>query len=290
MNGLTAAGALWAMHPAYLDAWLKRGAIEAMLPEGLAKLAGFAAPEAKANPDPIRDGATVIVPIRGMIGPTGLGYPRTASDVLAERIRTFAADPKIGAIVLDVQSPGGYVFGTAEAGDAIYEARSSKPVVAVANTFAYSAAYWLAAQASQFFVTPSGDVGSVGVRSGHVDQSGFEEKIGMRTTLIASHPDKIAAHPYGALTDADREDIQASVDECNIAFVAAIARGRGMAAKDVPGVHGSGKTFSAQRALANGAVDGIATLRDVVAKMSTSRSRLALMRRQAAVAEAATAI
>lgn len=284
MDQLLASGSLWAMHPAFLDALLKRNTIEAMLPDALKKLAGFGAPiDAKAA-DPIREGATAIVPIVGTLAPSGLYPSRTPTDVLAQRMRELAADAKVGAIVLDVKSPGGLVWGTQEAGDAIYEARQSKPVIAVASPIAFSAAHWLATQATAFYASPSADVGSVGVRSGHVDQSGFEQKIGIITTPIASHPDKIAGHPYAPLSEEDRAAMQSGVDEAAQSFIAAIARGRGMRASDVPGVHGNGGVFSAAEAAARGVTDGVMTLRDVVAKYSSSRSRLDLMRRRAALA------
>ena len=288
MDQLLASSALWAMHPAFMDAMLKRGTLEAMLPEGLRKLAGLGVQEAKAA-DPIREGATLILPVAGMLGPRGFGA-QTLYEALADRVREAAADPKVGAIVMDMRSPGGLVWGCAECGDAIYEARAAKPIVAVANPFAFSACYWLGTQASAFYATGSGEVGSVGVRSGHTDMSGFENKIGMKTTLIASSPDKIAGHPYAPLTDEDRAEIQAGVDESNQHFATAIARGRGMKVSEVAGVHGTGKTFSAARAHANGAIDGVKTLRQVVADIGSSRSRLALMRRQAAAMEMATAI
>ena len=281
MDRFLAASALWAMHPAFLESMLKSGSIDAMLPDSLRQLASAMGGQQAAKPaDPIREGATQIIPVRGTLAPQGL-YGTTYYNVLADQVREAAADTKIGAIVLAIRSPGGYVWGCAEAGDAIFEARSAKPVIAVADPYCFSAAYWLATQASAFYCTTSGEVGSVGVRSGHTDMSGFESKIGMVTTLIASHPDKIAAHPYGALSDEDRADIQAGVDESNAAFAAAIARGRGMKAGDVAAVHGTGKTFSAPRALANGAIDGVSTLRDVVAQYNSSRARLSLMRRQA---------
>lgn len=288
---LMASTALWAMHPAFLDALLKRGTLEAMLPEALQKLASLASPQVAKAADPIREGATMIVPVQGLLAPRGVySGTGTFTDVLADRMREFGADAKIGAIILDIRSPGGLVYGTAEAGDAIFEARQAKPVIAVANPYAFSAAYWLGAQATGFYATTSGDVGSVGVRSGHTDMSGFEDKLGMKTTLIASSPDKIAGHPYAPLSDDDRAEIQASVDESNKAFIAAIARGRGMAASEVPGVHGAGKIFSASAATAAGAIDGVMTLRDVVAKFGSSRARLDLMRRKAAVSEMASAI
>ncbi|MDP1026386.1 S49 family peptidase [Sphingomonas sp. KR1UV-12] len=291
MDRFLAASALWAMHPAFLDSMLKSGSIEAMLPDSLRQMAAMMGgqPQAAKPADPIREGATLIIPVRGTLAPQGL-YGTTYYNVLADQVRDAAADDKIGAIVLAVRSPGGYVWGCAEAGDAIYEARSSKPVIAVADPYCFSAAYWLATQASAFYCTTSGEVGSVGVRSGHTDMSGFEAKIGMVTTLIASHPDKIAAHPYAPLTDEDRADIAASVDQSNVAFATAIARGRGMKVGDVARVHGTGKTFQAPTALANGAIDGVATLRDVVAQYNTSRARLSLMRRQAAAIEMALTI
>jgi capsid assembly protease len=291
MDRMLASSALWAMHPGFLAELLKSGSIEAMLPDSIRGIANAMSGtrEAAKPADPIRDGSTIILPVTGTLAPRGL-YGSTYYDTLADRVRESAADTKVGTIVLAVRSPGGYVWGCAEAGDAIFEAREAKPIVAVADPYCFSAAYWLATQCSAFYCTTSGEVGSVGVRSGHTDISGFEQKIGMVTTLVASSPDKIAGHPYAPLTDEDRAEIQASVDESNVAFANAIARGRGMKAGDVATVHGTGKTFSAPRALANGAIDGIATLRDVVAKYGSSRSRLALMRRQAAVAEMAVAI
>lgn len=291
MDRMLASSALWAMHPGFLAELLKSGSIEAMLPDSIRGLASAmgGTREAAKPADPIREGSTIILPVTGTLAPRGL-YGSTYYDALADRVREAAADSKVGAIILAVRSPGGYVWGCAEAGDAIYEAREAKPIVAVADPYCFSAAYWLATQCSAFYCTTSGEVGSVGVRSGHTDISGFEQKIGMVTTLVASSPDKIAGHPYAPLTDEDRAEIQAGVDESNVAFANAIARGRGMKPGDVAAVHGSGKTFSAPRALANGAIDGIATLRDVVAKYGSSRSRLALMRRQAIVAEMAAAI
>jgi ClpP class serine protease len=291
MDKLLASSALWAMHPAFLAAVLQQAPAEGLMPDALRQLAaGFArgSGEAKAA-DPVREGATLILPITGVLAPRGLNGSMYY-DVIADRVREAAADPKVGAIVLSVRSPGGYVWGCAEAGDAIFEARAAKPIVAVADPYCFSAAYWLATQASAFFCTTSGEVGSVGVRSGHTDMSGFEDKIGMKTTLIASSPDKIAGHPYGPLSDDDRAEIQAGVDESNERFAAAIARGRGMKASEVAAVHGTGKTFFAPAAHARGAIDGVATLRDVVAQYGSSRARLSLMRRQAAAMEMALAI
>lgn len=273
---------LWAMHPDMLAALLARGTIEAMLPEGLRNLAALAGgQQARAPADPVRDGATMIISLSGPLSPKGSYAGGTSTERFSDQIRSAAADDKIGAIVLAISSPGGLVWGTQEAGDAVFEARAAKPIIAVASPYCFSAAHWIATQCSAFYASPSADVGSVGVRGGHVDMSGFEEKIGMKTTLIASSPEKIAGHPYAPLSDEDRAEMQAEIDEMNQAFIAAIARGRGIAASTVSGIHGSGRTFSAQRAAQAGVIDGVMSLRDVVAKYGSSRTRLSLMRRRA---------
>lgn len=278
---------LWAMHPDALGDLLKRGSVEAMLPEALKALAAFGGGAAAAKPaDPVRDGATVIIPLAGPLSPKG-SYGGTSTERFSQQVRDAGADRAVGCVVLNIMSPGGLVYGTAEAGDAVYEVRQIKPVIAVASPYAYSAAHWIGTQASAYYSSTSGGVGSAGVRGGHVDMSGFEDKIGMKTTLIASDPQKIAGHPYAPLSDEDRAEIQAEIDEMNQSFVAAIARGRGMEASAVPAMHGTGQTFSAKRAAELGITDGVMTLRDAVAKYGSSRTRLALMRRRAAAMAAA---
>ncbi len=257
-----------------------------MLPAGVRQMAAaHAAAIAADTPIAVTlSGGTMVLPIEGLLAPRGMYAGGTSYEAIADRVREAAADKRIMSIVLDMRSPGGTVWGCAEAADAIYDARQAKPVIAVANPYCFSAAYWLATQASRFYVTKSGEVGSVGVRSGHTDISGFEDKIGMKTTLIASSPDKIAGHPHASLADEDRAEIQSGVDAASRRFMLAIARGRGMRLADVERVHGTGRTFSAPRALANGAIDGMATMREVIGRHGSGQVRLALMRRQAALA------
>ena len=282
----------WAIHPAFLDAIIKRSALETMLPDILRQIAvGLSSGrEAAKSAEPVREGALFVLPVVGILAPHGMYSGGTSYEAIANGVREAAADARIATIVLDVRSPGGTVWGCQEAADAIFQARTVKPVVAVASPYSFSAAYWLSTQASKFYVTGSGEVGSVGVRSGHTDMSGFETMIGMKTTLIGSHPDKIAGHPHAPLADDDRTEIQLGVDESNRRFALAIARGRGMRLGDVASVHGTGKTFSARRALDRGAIDGIATLREVISRQASPQGRLAMMRRQAAVAELAASI
>jgi signal peptide peptidase SppA len=285
MRDVASARAIWAMQPEALAELLQSEAIAARLPSGLATLLGGSGSAAAKPADPVREGATLIMPLSGPLSPAGSYWGGTSTEAFAQAIREAAADDRVGTIVLKIMSPGGLVWGTQEAGDAVFEARQSKPVIAVADKYSFSAAHWIATQASAYYATPSGQVGSVGVRAGHVDNSGFEEKIGMKTTLIASSAKKVSAHPYAPLSDEDRAEMQAEVDEMAQDFIAAIARGRGIKASEVSAIHGTGEVFSARRAAERGMIDGVMTLRDVVAKYSSPRARLGLMRQQAALRE-----
>lgn len=282
---------LWAMHPSFLADLLKSASVEAMLPEALKGLShvfggGVGLQARTAAPaDPIRDGATLVLPLNGTITPKG-SWGGTSSEKFADQVRSAATDDKVGVTIVPISSPGGMVWMTPEAADAVFEHRQVKPIVAVASPYSFSAAHWIGTQCSAYYATTSADVGSTGVRTGHVDTSGFEDKIGMKTTLIASDPAKIAGHPYAPLSDEDRAEMEADVAAINQKFVAAIARGRGLAAADVPAIHGTGQTYRADVAAASGMIDGVMTLRDVIAKFNSSRTRLALMRRRAEAASA----
>ena len=72
-------------------------------------------------------------------------------------------------ILFDVDSPGGGVEGVPELADEIYNSRGRKRIISASNSMAASAAYWIASAAGEMVVTPSGNVGSIGVFMAHED-------------------------------------------------------------------------------------------------------------------------
>ena len=71
------------------------------------------------------------------------GVVRAVAGVILQAV----SDPDVGAILMDVDSPGGSVFGVHELSQKIFEARGKKPIVAIANSEAYSAGYYVASAA-----------------------------------------------------------------------------------------------------------------------------------------------
>lgn len=182
-------------------------------------------------------------------------------------LREAVAADDITAIVIDIDSPGGSTDLVAETAAEIRAARTSKPVVAVANTWAASAAYWLAAQADEVVVTPSGEVGSIGVFTIHDDISALNEQLGVKTTLISAGKYKIEGNPYEPLSDEARDALQVKVDEYYAMFVADVAKGRGATPAAVKGGYGEGRMVTAKQALDLGMADRVDTLEATIARL-----------------------
>lgn len=197
----------------------------------------------------------------------------TSTEMFGASFRQALEDPNIKAVVLDVDSPGGEVFGVDELSREIYEGRKEKPVVAVANSRAASAAYWIASAASEFVVTPSGEVGSLGIFAAHTDLSAAQEKAGIKTTLISYGKYKVEGNELGPLEDDARAAMQARVNEYGEMLIKSVARNRGYSQQEVRGGFGEGRIVGAQAALKAGMVDRIATLDDTLERLGARRKK-----------------
>lgn len=223
-------------------------------------------------------GSVAVIPIVGTIShrmnmmSEVSGGGGTSVQKLTAQFRTALKDPNVKAIVLDVDSPGGSVDGIAELASEIYDARKTKTVVAVANTQAASAAYWLASAAKELVVAPSGQVGSIGVFGAHEDLSKHLENDGVHISLISAGKYKVEGNPYEPLSDEARAAMQAKVDGYYSMFTKAVARGRGVAQAKVKDGFGQGRMEMAPDAVAQGMADWIGTLDDVLAKYGASSS------------------
>ncbi len=133
------------------------------------------------------------------------------------------ANPAVRAILLDLDSPGGEAGGVFDLAERIRAAAQVKPVWAVANDLAFSAAYALAAGASRLFVSRTGGVGSIGVIALHVDQSAQDARAGLAYTPVFAGARKNDLDPHAPLTAAAHAVLQAEVDRIYELFVNSVA-------------------------------------------------------------------
>ena len=214
-----------------------------------------------------------VLPLYGVVTQRGnmvediSGPGSTSTQQFTSALRQVLADDTVGQILIDIDSPGGSVYGVAELASEIVKARAQKPVVAVANSLAASAAYWIGCSASEFYVTPGGEVGSIGVWQAHFDYSKALEEEGVKTTLVSAGKFKVEGNPYVPLDPKAQAFMQSRVDDYYNAFIQAVAVGRGVSVDDVRNGMGEGRVLGADAALVQRMVDGIASFDDVLARM-----------------------
>lgn len=253
--------------------WLaKHGDIWAMMRDRagllLASLGSEVSEEARLPSMPKVSGTIAVMPLRGTLTQAGSEwFDGTSTDAFGRAFSAALAHQNIAGIVIDINSPGGSVYGTAALAEKVYEARGVKPVVAVANSLAASAAYWIGAAAEKLFVTPHGDVGSIGVFSMHEDLSAMLEKAGVNITMVSAGKYKIEGNPFAPLDDEARAEMQRRVDAFYGDFVGSVAKYRGVRVSDVKNGFGEGRVVNANAAKSEGMVDGVVSLEKVLQNM-----------------------
>lgn len=206
-----------------------------------------------------------------------------STEMIARDFRAALADPAVHAIILRIDSPGGSVDGTMELAQMIYAARGQKPIVALADGMAASAAYWVASAADHVYVSSATTaVGSIGVVATHVDYSESEKSAGIRVTEIYAGQFKRIASEHKPLSAEGRQYMQDTVDHLYSIFVTEVAKHRGSDPETVHKNMADGRIFIGQQAIDAGLVDGVSTLDQLIADMGASqiaeRQRAAALR------------
>ncbi len=186
---------------------------------------------------------------------------------LGEQLDQAAADPAVRGILLDMDSNGGQAGGVFDLADRVLALRGVKPVYAVADEACLSAAYALACGAERFYVTQTGAAGSIGVVALHADQSGADEKAGVRYDYITAGDRKADANPHAPLSDQARATLQAEVDRLYGLFTGMVARCRNL--PDAQVREQQAGVFFGANAVAAGLADQVGTFASALTDLST---------------------
>lgn len=217
--------------------------------------------------------AIAVIPVQGVIAHRMGSLSEMSGGVSTERLtgllRQAANDPQVGSILLDVNSPGGTVAGVTELAAEIRAIAKQKPVTAHVNALAASAAYWAISGATEIVSTPSGEVGSIGVITAHVDTSKADAQKGVTRTIISAG--KYKAEGAGPLTEEAHAAILARVNEFYATMTADIAKGRAVPVSDVRSGFGEGRVVSAAAAMKMGMIDRIATFDETLRSLAGRR-------------------
>lgn len=211
-------------------------------------------------------GGVAVIQITGSLThrPTGLSSLSglTSYEGIDAQLDAALADSTVTEIVLDVNSPGGMVSGVFDLADRVYSARSVKPITAIVNESAYSAAYALASAATEIIVPRTGGVGSIGVITAHVDKSEENTQNGRKVTYITAGAKKAYGNPDEPLSSEALESIQARVNSSYQLFVETVARNRGLSVDAVSQTEAG--VFTGEEGVSAGLADKVMPARDAL--------------------------
>lgn len=179
----------------------------------------------------------------------------TDIDWFTSTLEMVAEDPTVKDIIVCFASPGGETTGIEEAGRKIVEIDTNiKPVYVWCENQMDSAAYWLGSQARKIGMTPSAQVGGVGVYVLVLDETAKMEKEGVAIEAISSGKFKMLGHEFRELTKEERNILQEDVDRQHTKFKNTIlARRPNMSEDDMEGL-----SFNGEDALSKHFVDVLA--------------------------------
>ncbi len=219
-----------------------------------------------------RSGAVAVLPLHGFMTQRRNLLGGTSTESFGNMLKAVVGNRSVSGIVLDIDSPGGLAVGVEELWQVIMGARGEKPIIAVANSMAASAAYWVASAADEIVVTPGGQIGSIGVFAAHSDFSVMLDKAGEKVTLINAGKKKVDGNPIEPLSARARTDIQKRVDILYASFVDGVAKGRGVSPSAVRTGFAEGGMVGAVEGVKLGMANRVGTLDQTVARLGSRRT------------------
>lgn len=182
-----------------------------------------------------------------------------ASGSIIRQLRSAAQDDSVKAVLLRIDSPGGSATAAEEVGRELkrFKETTKKPIVATMSNTGASAAYWIAACASdKIYVNATTLTGSIGVYMPYMNTEELLKKIGVSTGKIKSGPYKDIMTPDRTMTPEERVIMQNIVNEIYDEFVSTVASGRKMEESRVRTL-ADGRVYTGLQAKNLGLVDEI---------------------------------
>lgn len=197
-----------------------------------------------------------VVPVCGvLVHDATWWWDETCYLTLRATLAQAVLDPEVKGICLHVNSPGGEVAGCFDLADDIFALRGVKPVWAIVDEYAFSAAYALASAAERIIVPRTGGTGSIGVITLRPDITGALDQMGIKIETIQFGDRKTDNYPTTPLSEAARARIQADIDALGQMFVDLVARHRGIDAAEVRATEAG--TFLGQAGVNAGLADAV---------------------------------
>ena len=195
----------------------------------------------------------------GLFGSASIGQ-----DSVTEQAAELAGDPRVKAVVLRLDSPGGSAHASEIMYQALAELAEAKPVYVSVSGMAASGGYYLAVAGDEIYAEPTAILGSIGVVGGKMSLGGLYDKLGVAIHRRTRGPNTGYLDSTQPFTEAQREKVRASMTKVYDLFRERVTEGRGDRLADLGAVD-AGRLFTGAQAEANGMIDGVAGLGEVIA-------------------------
>ncbi len=194
----------------------------------------------------------------------------------AQLIERAFKTPRLSAVALAVNSPGGSPVQSALIGDRIRALAEEKevPVIAFAEDVAASGGYWLACAADEIYAHDSSIIGSIGVISAGFGFSELLSRIGVERRLHTAGERKSMLDPFRAEQPEDIERLKTIQEDVHGGFKDYVRARRGGRLKGEDKELFSGEFWTGRRALELGLIDGLGDLRQVMRARFGEKVRL----------------
>ncbi|TLJ14046.1 signal peptide peptidase SppA [Escherichia sp. E3659] len=186
-------------------------------------------------------------------------------DTTAAQIRDARLDPKVKAIVLRVNSPGGSVTASEVIRAELAAARAAgKPVVVSMGGMAASGGYWISTPANYIVANPSTLTGSIGIFGVITTVENSLDSIGVHTDGVSTSP-LADVSITKSLPPEVQQMMQLSIENGYKRFITLVADSRNSTPEQIDKI-AQGHVWTGQDAKANGLVDSLGDFDDAVAK------------------------
>ena len=192
----------------------------------------------------------------------------TGYDGIVACLQQAMVDPSVRGVLLDIDSPGGQAAGAFDCADMIYRLREKKPVWALCNEMACSAAMLLAAACTRRLVTQTAKIGSIGVMMAHTSYEKQLAQEGVDITLIYSGKHKVDGNSIQALPAGVCADFQRRIDEARQMFVDKVALYTGMSSEAVMSTEAA--VYDGQAGIDIGLADELINASDAITVMDAA--------------------
>jgi protease-4 len=171
-------------------------------------------------------------------------------------VKRLREDPSVRAWVVVINSPGGVVAPAQSMYRELRRIREEDgvPVVAAIGSVGASGGYYIALAADSILALPGSITGSIGVIMEYPNVSGLMERVGVRMEVVKAGAQKDLGSPFRPMDEADREILNALVDDVHAQFMETVAEARGMSVEEVRPM-ADGRVFSGRQALERRLVD-----------------------------------